>query len=87
MELIPETEPVKAFVRVTIPVAHSLEFEISLFRFPSRTVESGRIRKRFPHYCGGFPEVNWQSSGSQRTQRVSALITAPEHPRWEKQNH
>ena len=36
MELIPETERVKAFVRVTIPVAHSLEFEISLFRFPSR---------------------------------------------------
>ncbi len=38
MELIPKTERVKALVRVTIPVAHSLEFEISLFRFPSRTV-------------------------------------------------
>ena len=87
MELMPEAGRVKAFTCVKIPALSLLKFEISLFRFPSRTVESGRIRKRFPHYCGGFPEVNWQSSGSQRTQRVSALITAPEHPRWEKQNH
>ncbi len=77
MKLIPETERVKAFICVMILALPLLGFEISLFRFPSRTVNSGGIRKRFPHCSGGFPEVNWQPSGSQRTQRLSALIAAP----------
>jgi len=38
MKLIPETERVKAFICVMILALPLLGFEISLFRFPSRTV-------------------------------------------------
>src|SRR5712664_984206 len=45
-KLIPETEPVTCAM---IPALPSLKVGISLFRFPSRTMTSGGIRKRLLH--------------------------------------
>ena len=49
MELMPDTERVKAFLCVMILALSRLEFEISLFSFPSQTMKSGGIPERLRH--------------------------------------
>src|SRR5882724_7883025 len=66
-----------------------LKYGISLFRFPSRTMKFGCIRKRLLHCSAALTEVHWPSSDSQRrTQRASpfllwlAIRLLPAHMLW-----
>ncbi len=87
MELLPGTEWMKAFICLMVLALPLMEFGISLFRFPSRTVKSGGICKRLLHYSAALSEGHWLSSDSQRRNLLSPLIAARYHTRREEQNH